>query len=90
MGQKQWDSLTAEQKTIMTETSAQFHALARKNLRADEIKALATLKERNIKVLTPSEADKAEWLKAGKEVRDRLVGQIADQALVDRVMKFAK
>lgn len=90
MGQKQWDSLTPEQKTIMTETSAQFHALARKNLRADEEKALVAIKERNIKVSKPSEADKAEWLKIGGQVRQALVGQVADQALVDRVMAFGK
>jgi TRAP-type transport system periplasmic protein len=90
MGQKQWDSLSAEQKTIMTETAAQFHALARKNLRADEVKALVTLKERNIKMLTPSEGDKAEWLRVGSEVRKRLTGQVADQALIDRVMAFSK
>jgi TRAP-type C4-dicarboxylate transport system substrate-binding protein len=90
MGQKQWEALTPEQKTIMTETSAQFHALARKNLRADEEKALAAIKEHNIKVLTPSESDKAEWIKVGTEVRKQLTGQIADQALVDRVMAFSK
>lgn len=90
MGKKQWDALSPEHKTIMTETATQFHALARKNLRADEQKALATLKERNIKVITPSEADKNEWLKVGAEVRKRLVGQVADQALVDRVMQFSK
>lgn len=90
MGQKQWESLTAEQKTIMTETSAQFHALARKNLRADEEKALVTIKERNIKVLKPSDADKAEWVKVGAQVRQALTGQIADQALVDRVAAFGK
>jgi TRAP-type C4-dicarboxylate transport system substrate-binding protein len=90
MGQKQWDSLTPEQKTIMTETSAQFHALARKNLRADEEKALTTLKEHNIKMLTPSDAEKAEWLKLGAEVRKQLTGQVADQALIDRVSAFGK
>jgi TRAP-type C4-dicarboxylate transport system substrate-binding protein len=90
LGQKQWDALTAEQKTILSETAAQFHALARKNLRNDEIKALVTIKERNIKVSTPSDVDKAAWLEAGKQVRERLVGQIADRALVDRVMTYAK
>jgi len=90
LGQKQWESLTPEQKTILSETAAQFHALARKNLRADEEKALASIKERNVKVNTPSEADKAEWLKVGAEVRKALTGQIADQALVDRVMAFSK
>ena len=90
MGQKQWDSLTPEQKTIMTETSAQFHALARKNLRADEEKALASLKEHNIQMVKPSESDKAEWIKVGAQVRQQLIGQIADQALVDRVMAFGK
>lgn len=90
MGQKQWDALTPEQRTILTETAGQFHALARKNLRADEQKALATLKERNISVIAPSDADKAAWHAVAKQVRERLVGQIADQALVDRVMKFQK
>jgi len=90
LGQKQWDLLTAEQKTILSETATQFHALARKNLRNDETKALATIKERNIKVATPSDSDKAAWLEAGKQVRERLVGQIADRALVDRVMTYAK
>jgi len=90
LGQKQWDSLTPEQKTILSETSAQFHALARKNLRADEEKALASIKERNVKVNTPSESDKAEWIKVGADVRKALTGQIADQALVDRVMAFSK
>jgi TRAP-type C4-dicarboxylate transport system substrate-binding protein len=89
MGQKQWDSLTAEQKTIMSETSAQFHALARKNLRADEVKALATLKDK-VKLVTPSDAEKQEWLKAGTAVRERLVGKIAARGLVDRVMQFTK
>jgi TRAP-type C4-dicarboxylate transport system substrate-binding protein len=90
IGQKQWQSLTPEQRTILSETSTQFHALARKNLRSDEQKALATLKQRNITVVAPTEADKAAWLSVGKQVRERLVGQIADQALVDRVMQFSK
>ena len=90
LGEKQWQSLTAEQKTILSETATQFHALARKNLRSDEQKALATLKDRNIKLVTPTESDKAAWLATGKQVRERLVGQIADQALVDRVMQFSK
>lgn len=90
MGQKQWQALTPEHRTILSETAAQFHALARKNLRNDEQKALATLKDRNITVVQPSDADKAAWLSVGKQVRQRLVGQIADQALVDRVMQFSK
>jgi TRAP-type C4-dicarboxylate transport system substrate-binding protein len=90
MGLKQWEGLSAEHKKILGETAEQFHALARRNLRADETKALATLKSRNITVVTPSEADKSVWLGVGKQVRERLVGQIADRALVDRVMAFAK
>ena len=90
LGDKQWQALTDEQRTILSETAAQFHALARRNLRNDEQKALAALKERNITVILPTEADKAAWLAVGKQVRERLVGQIADQALVDRVMQFSK
>lgn len=90
MGEKQWQSLTPDQQKIMAETSEQFHALARRNLRADEEKAIASLKAHNIKMAVPSASDKAEWLKVGAEVRKQLTGQVADQALVDRVMAFSK
>lgn len=91
MGQKQWESLTEEQRKIMSETSAQFHALARRNLRKDELKALDTLKDKSkLKLVTPSAADRQEWEKTANRIRENLIGQIADRPLVERVMSFSK
>lgn len=88
MGKRQWDSLTDEQRTIFTETAAQFHALARRNLRRDEQQALQSLGQNNIQVITPTAAQKEEWRRVAAQVRQRLVGQICDQALIDRVLRF--
>ncbi|MBI2897070.1 MAG: TRAP transporter substrate-binding protein DctP [Deltaproteobacteria bacterium] len=88
MGKRQWDSLTDEQRTILTETAAQFHALARRNLRRDEQQAIQSLGQNNIQVITPTAAQKEEWRRVATQVRQRLVGQICDQALIDRVLHF--
>ncbi len=90
IGQQAWQSLSPEQQTILRETSTQFHQLARRNLRRDEETALRSLAERGTTVHPVSDAQRDEWLRIGAQVRSRLVGQIADQALVDRVAAFGR
>ena len=90
MGKRQWDSLTPEHKTILTETATQFHALARRNLRRDETQALAALQQRNIRLVPVSAAQRAEWTRVATQVRERLAGQVADRALIDRVASFRR
>lgn len=90
MGQSQWASLTPEQQTIMTETATQFHQLARRNLRRDEEQALQTLGQRGTTVHPVTAAQRQEWLNIARQVRGRLSGQIADQALIDRVATFGR
>ncbi len=85
-----WDTLTAEQQTILTETATQFHALARRNLRNDERAALTTLTQRGVASVATTDAQKEEWRRVGQQVRARLVGQVADQALIDRVAGYAR
>lgn len=88
IGQRQWESLTEQQRTIMTETATQFHQLARRNLRRDEQQALQEIRTRGATVVDVTQAQQQEWLNVGRQIRQRLVGQIADQALVDRVAAF--
>ena len=90
MGKRQWDTLTPEQQTIITETSAQFSALARRNLRRDEQQALQTIASRNIQSVAVTDAQRAEWTRIATQVRGRLRGQIADEALVNRVAAFGR
>jgi TRAP-type C4-dicarboxylate transport system substrate-binding protein len=88
IGHRQWQSLTEEQRTILGETAAQFHQLARRNLRRDEQEALRTLVERGMTVNAVTDAQRQEWFNAARQLRQRLIGQVADQALVDRVAQF--
>lgn len=88
IGQTQWASFTEEQRTILTETATQFHQLARRNLRRDEETALQTIAEHGTTVHPVTDAQRTEWLNVARTIRGRLVGQIADQALVDRVTAF--
>ncbi len=89
ISQRKWDSLTEEQRTILTETAAQFHTLARRNLRRDETEALRTLTQHGTTLVPVTDAQRREWTNIGNQVRNALVGQIADQALVTRVQSFA-
>ncbi|GAB4211652.1 MAG: hypothetical protein OHK0013_33600 [Sandaracinaceae bacterium] len=90
IGQQQWQSLTEEQRTILGETAAQFHQLARRNLRRDETEALASITSRGMTVDPVTDAQRNEWLALARRVRTALVGRIADQALVDRVAAFGQ
>ena len=67
----------------------QFHALARRNLRNDERTALTTIASRGIIAVPITAAQKALWEALGRQVRQRLTGEIADAALVARVATYA-
>lgn len=90
IGQRQWESLSEEHRTILSETAAQFHQLARRNLRRDEQEALRTLGERGTTIDPVTDAQRQEWMGIAAQIRQRLVGQIAEQALIDRVAAFGR
>lgn len=75
---------------MLAETATQFHQLARRNLRRDEETALRSVAERGATVHPVTDAQRQEWLTLAGRVRTALVGQIADQALVDRVAAFGR
>jgi TRAP-type transport system periplasmic protein len=90
VGKRQWDALSEEHRTILTETGVQFHALARRNLRRDETAAMQALTQRNIRLVPVTAAQRNEWNQAAQRVRQRLGGQVADQTLIDRVAAFGR
>ena len=90
MGKRQWDSLSAEHRAILAETGTQFHALARRNLRRDEETALRTLAARRITIIELDAPQRAEWERVATQSRAQLAGQVADQALIDRVLAFGR
>ncbi|MCS6856689.1 MAG: TRAP transporter substrate-binding protein DctP [Sandaracinaceae bacterium] len=90
MGQPQWASLTPEQEGVLAETAKQFHELARRNLRRDEEEAIRNLRERGMSIHSLTEAQRNEWLAVAARVRARLVGQVAEQPLIERVAAFGR
>lgn len=89
-GRNQWNSLTPDQQVILRETAAQFHALARRNLRNDEQVALQTLAQRNITVVPVDASQRAQWESVFQQTRQRLTGQIADAAFIARVQQLGR
>jgi len=88
MSKTKWESLTEDQRTLISETATQFHQLPRRNLRRAETTTLRALSEHGTTVVPVTEAQRQEWLNLGTQVRTRLIGQIADRALVERVQSF--
>jgi len=89
IGQTQWASLPPDQQTVLTETAAQFHALARRNLRADENTALAGFAQRNITTVPVDAAGQAAWNTVFSNTRTALTGHVADAAFIQRVHQAA-
>jgi TRAP-type C4-dicarboxylate transport system substrate-binding protein len=90
IGRTQWNSLSPEHQTILRETGAQFHTLARRNLRNDEVTAVQTLAQRGITVVPVDAGQRAAWEGIFQQTRQRLTGQIADAAFIARVQQLAR
>lgn len=89
LSKPRFDALPADQQTIITETSAQFNALARRNLRIADDQALASILSHGVQSVPVTDAQRREWIALAPGIRQRLVGQVADQATIDRVAAFA-
>ncbi len=85
IGRPQFTSLSAEHQAMLRETAAQFHQLLVRNLRTDEQSAIRSMSNRGITIVTPTAPELEQWRGLFNRARLRLVGQIADATLVNRV-----
>lgn len=90
ISERTFQSLTPEQQTILTETGAQFHGLARRNAIRSEQESIAALRERGMTVVPMSASDVSAWRAVGRQVRERVASQIADPALIARAAAFGE
>jgi TRAP-type C4-dicarboxylate transport system substrate-binding protein len=90
IGDRAWQTLTEQERLVLTETGAQFHALGRRNSRAAEQQAIAALVSRGIEVVTTTDAQRNEWRAVGRQVRARVASRIADAALIERAAAFGE
>lgn len=89
LSKPRFDALTPDQQRVISESASQFNGLARRNLRQADDQALAAILSHGVTAVPVTDADRAQWLALGARIRQRLAGQIADQATVDRVAAFA-
>lgn len=90
ISERTFQSLTPEQQTILTETGAQFHGLARRNAARAEQESITALRGRGLTVVPMSASDIAAWRTVGRQVRERVASQIADPALIARAAAFGE
>ncbi len=90
IGDRAWQTLSEQERLVLTETGVQFHALGRRNSRAAERDATTTLVARGLELVTTTNAQRDEWRRVGREVRTRVASRIADAALIARAASFGE
>lgn len=85
---KLYNKLPPDTREILVETGRQAHKKALKLVKSEELAAYKALKGRGIKEVDTT-PHAAEWQKAYDAVRDRLVGRLFTQDLLDRVTAAA-
>ena len=88
ISERTFQSLTPEQQTILTESSAQVHALGQRNAVRAETQALEALSTHGVTLVRMSPSDIAAWRAVGREVRTRVASQIASPELIARAASF--
>ena len=81
---KTWDKLSDAHKEIIQGITEETHGKLLKRIRADNKKAIATLKDKGIEVVEPD--DFGAWKSMADTVRTNLTGSLFDKALVDEMM----
>jgi TRAP-type C4-dicarboxylate transport system substrate-binding protein len=83
-------SLTEEQRTVLLETSQQFHGLSRRGAERAERESIEALRGRGITIVEARVADLEPWIEVGRRVRARVGPQIASPELLARAASFAQ
>lgn len=81
---KSWDKLGSNYQQIIHDITEGTHGKLLKRIRRDNKKAVATLKDKGIEVVEPS--DFSAWKSMADTVRKNLTGSLFDKALVDEMM----
>ncbi|MEM9071455.1 MAG: TRAP transporter substrate-binding protein DctP [Myxococcota bacterium] len=84
---EKFDALPEEHQRALMETSRRGHRLVARAIRREDERALQVL-SRRLRAVDTTPHD-AEWRLAGLQTRDRLVGRIFPQALMDAVARAA-
>lgn len=90
MNESVFQTLTEPQKTALTESAEQFHALARRSADRVNQQSLEAINSRGITVVHATEEDVAAWVEIGRRLRGIMASRIADADLIERAARFGE
>lgn len=90
MSEQAFTRLTAEQQSVLLETSRQFHGLSRRGAERAERESIAALRARGTIITEARVADLEPWIEVGSRLRARVGPQIASPELLARAAAFAR
>jgi TRAP-type C4-dicarboxylate transport system substrate-binding protein len=84
---KIFDQLSPSAQAIVKDSAKKYFTMLNEATGKEGDASLVALKDRGIKVVALNEADKGEFDSVGKTVREKLVGTLYTQALLDRTLQ---
>lgn len=85
ISRRAYDGLPEDQRTLLRTVITQFNGLMARNVARDDAAALRNMQSRGMTLVEVGPAERGQWLQLFERTRRRLVGQIADQAFMDRI-----
>jgi TRAP-type C4-dicarboxylate transport system substrate-binding protein len=87
---KQFDRLSPSEQELLLKVGKEYHRQLTLKVREDNIKAVAALKENGIELIPATPGTQQEWEKIALGVRQKLVGKIYSQQLLDEVIRLSQ
>lgn len=90
LSQPKYESLPADLRAALDETSEQAHSALVSRIRRDDRRYYTALTTRHGMTAVDVSAHESEWRDAARQARERLAGRLYPRALMERVMRAAR
>ncbi len=81
-----WDSITPASQQIVRDLSAKYFAQLDEATASEDQQSVQVMQQKGINLVEPKDADRARFEEIGREVREKLVGVLYSQALLDETL----
>jgi TRAP-type transport system periplasmic protein len=85
-----WQKITPESQAIVRNLAAKYFAQLNEATAKDNQQSVTVLQQKGIKLVNLNEADKAAFAEIGHTVREKLVGTLYTQDLLNQVLQIVK
>jgi len=88
MSNRQWDRLTAAQKTVVKESAEAACAKLTARARVEMQESVEAMEKRGLEVVRPEGAQREEWMKFGESLHPQIRGKVVPEAEFDQIMQL--